>query len=644
MDERKGQQQQRQRKQKQEMEEHESSILASIGSSLTNQSTYEAQVLHDATVNNALLQNNAPQLTGIGFPNLDSLLCNTTATATTSANNNNNIAHMVTIFNKISNQLDDIESSTSSSAILENTKTNILRMKKQILLSYFAKFTNLQKEDIGFDPNYETQMELRRKDRLVKSAYANANTNTNHLESSWDSKKSKNKQDCLPTHNMMKNQKVMDTQRLEDIKQNNIYYDHEHDNNNDDIEIISKSKNASFGKQALESQQKSRLRSKQKIMNMKRKLVQDNGEEWIDPEILYQKRLERMNRRNERKRNRGSLGIINTDEGLDNTTKDVDNQNLDLDRKKLRRKIGGYKKSPIKHSMNVKQKRRKRNVEEADNIHDINDINDTNDTNESNERKETNTLLHDENIKTVSCPICNNSCIPVPSEFQNDIDAFLSQHMHNCTNNGVDGSATTLRSSSRRSNLRRTKQINYKEDHYEEDGFEDEMNNDEMNHDTFIVEKSTNGDTRHKSLKSNYVNDSDIGDEEDESDTEEDTGNDISMSSTAASEVENLPPTAIDDFDEDDYEDRVDHWIAHGIGNMRQMTEQDKEEAKPGAVTFRGGLHIPAWVNDKLFGYQRTAIRWMWELHLQGAGGIVGDEMGLGEYRLHSFLPLAQNE
>lgn len=26
-----------------------------------------------------------------------------------------------------------------------------------------------------------------------------------------------------------------------------------------------------------------------------------------------------------------------------------------------------------------------------------------------------------------------------------------------------------------------------------------------------------------------------------------------------------------------------------------------------------------------------AGVRWMWQLHRQGAGGIVGDEMGLGK-------------
>ena len=73
-------------------------------------------------------------------------------------------------------------------------------------------------------------------------------------------------------------------------------------------------------------------------------------------------------------------------------------------------------------------------------------------------------------------------------------------------------------------------------------------------------------------------------------------------------ESEYVREIAIDDLDEDDYEDRVDDWILNGVQNMKTMKEQDANEKKPGAATFPGGLEVPAWVNDRLFGYQRTAL------------------------------------
>lgn len=44
-----------------------------------------------------------------------------------------------------------------------------------------------------------------------------------------------------------------------------------------------------------------------------------------------------------------------------------------------------------------------------------------------------------------------------------------------------------------------------------------------------------------------------------------------------------------------------------------------------------GRLRVPGSVWSRLYGYQRTCVRWLWELHCQQAGGVVGDEMGLGK-------------
>ena len=83
--------------------------------------------------------------------------------------------------------------------------------------------------------------------------------------------------------------------------------------------------------------------------------------------------------------------------------------------------------------------------------------------------------------------------------------------------------------------------------------------------------------------------------------------------------------SALDDFQEWDYEDRIDNWIISGIGRMRHMEERDETETPPGTVTYDGGLVVPGWVNNRLFPYQRTGLRWMWELHIQEAGGVIGD-------------------
>ena len=49
------------------------------------------------------------------------------------------------------------------------------------------------------------------------------------------------------------------------------------------------------------------------------------------------------------------------------------------------------------------------------------------------------------------------------------------------------------------------------------------------------------------------------------------------------------------------------------------------------SVVLDGHFLSPLEVYDCLFEYQRTGVRWLWELHKQQVGGILADEMGLGK-------------
>lgn len=89
--------------------------------------------------------------------------------------------------------------------------------------------------------------------------------------------------------------------------------------------------------------------------------------------------------------------------------------------------------------------------------------------------------------------------------------------------------------------------------------------------------------------------------------------------------------TPLDDWDVMDYEERVEAWVKNGLEKMPNHEKLRDEAELPGAHEFPGGLLVPAWINDRLFSYQRTGVQWMWELHQQYVGGIVGDEMGLGK-------------
>ncbi|KAL3701872.1 hypothetical protein R1sor_019894 [Riccia sorocarpa] len=75
-------------------------------------------------------------------------------------------------------------------------------------------------------------------------------------------------------------------------------------------------------------------------------------------------------------------------------------------------------------------------------------------------------------------------------------------------------------------------------------------------------------------------------------------------------------------------------------GTKIEAGEQEKEEAlkvdkyeseEEYDAELDGGLKIPGRIYNNLFDYQKTGVKWMWELHCQNSGGIIGDEMGLGK-------------
>ncbi|CAM9285531.1 unnamed protein product [Phaeothamnion confervicola] len=69
----------------------------------------------------------------------------------------------------------------------------------------------------------------------------------------------------------------------------------------------------------------------------------------------------------------------------------------------------------------------------------------------------------------------------------------------------------------------------------------------------------------------------------------------------------------------------------------------DSDDGDDEDVEVGDGLFLARAVADRLFQYQLTGLRWMWQLHRQGAGGIVGDEMGLGKtVQVAAFLGALQ--
>ncbi|KPJ08306.1 DNA excision repair protein ERCC-6 [Papilio machaon] len=46
---------------------------------------------------------------------------------------------------------------------------------------------------------------------------------------------------------------------------------------------------------------------------------------------------------------------------------------------------------------------------------------------------------------------------------------------------------------------------------------------------------------------------------------------------------------------------------------------------------LQNGLYIPQYIWKQLYKYQKTGVKWLWELHQVEGGGLLGDEMGLGK-------------
>ncbi|KAJ2945865.1 hypothetical protein O0L34_g4771 [Tuta absoluta] len=97
----------------------------------------------------------------------------------------------------------------------------------------------------------------------------------------------------------------------------------------------------------------------------------------------------------------------------------------------------------------------------------------------------------------------------------------------------------------------------------------------------------------------------------------------------------------IDDGDSDLYDERVRTWrknLAAAIkgkfdgpctADIQYVLDGNKD---PEAThELQNGLCVPSFIWKQLYKYQRIGVKWLWELHQVGSGGLLGDEMGLGK-------------
>jgi DNA excision repair protein ERCC-6 len=70
---------------------------------------------------------------------------------------------------------------------------------------------------------------------------------------------------------------------------------------------------------------------------------------------------------------------------------------------------------------------------------------------------------------------------------------------------------------------------------------------------------------------------------------------------------------------------------ANAAANDADADDASEDADEEEDVEFEGGFRVPGRLYSRLFEYQRTGVKWMWELHTQRVGGVIGDEMGLGK-------------
>lgn len=97
----------------------------------------------------------------------------------------------------------------------------------------------------------------------------------------------------------------------------------------------------------------------------------------------------------------------------------------------------------------------------------------------------------------------------------------------------------------------------------------------------------------------------------------------------------------VDDGNEEFYQKRLHQWISQRSKQRKKNdgSFSDSESTSewllphptvPDAI-LDSQFKLPGDIHSALFDYQKTCVQWLWELHSQKTGGIIGDEMGLGK-------------
>ncbi|XP_023943234.2 DNA excision repair protein ERCC-6 [Bicyclus anynana] len=183
------------------------------------------------------------------------------------------------------------------------------------------------------------------------------------------------------------------------------------------------------------------------------------------------------------------------------------------------------------------------------------------------------------------------------------------------------------------------KQKNLKQDKHDNEDFVPFSDNDEVL-DCNPLPSTSASDT--KRIKKNRTKVKNEEDDEYLPSSDEDT--DIhytTLTSSSQTKQKNIKKI-LDDGDTKLYNERVEQWRCslktassgnydglYRSADIQYVLAGNKDPET--THELQNGLSVPNYIWKQLYKYQRTGVKWLWELHQVQSGGLLGDEMGLGK-------------
>lgn len=91
----------------------------------------------------------------------------------------------------------------------------------------------------------------------------------------------------------------------------------------------------------------------------------------------------------------------------------------------------------------------------------------------------------------------------------------------------------------------------------------------------------------------------------------------------------------IDDGQKEIFEARVKEWKINFFSKIDETVDNSNVfkyiKEKKDFYEIDERFNLPKFIWKKLYKYQKTGVKWLWELHQMDTGGLLGDEMGLGK-------------